>query len=183
MTGWDLPEAVEVGGRRYPIHADYRDILEIVEHLTCPEEGQVHLYVAMALFYEGFDQMPPACYREAAKEMLAFIACGEPEEHTPGPKTIDWKQDRNLIISDVNRVAGQEVRAMPFCHWWTFISWFNGIGDGPLATVVSIREKLRRGKPLSEWERDFYRKNREKVDFKRTYTAQEDAVLQTWLGK
>ena len=65
------------------------------------------------------------------------------------------------------------MRALPFCHWWTFLAWFNGIGEGQLSTVVSIREKKRKGKKLSDWEREFYQENREKVDFKLKYSAEE----------
>ena len=54
-----------------------------------------------------------------------------------------------------------------------FLAWFNGIGEGQLSTVVSIREKKRKGKKLSDWEREFYQENREKVDFKLKYSAEE----------
>lgn len=53
------------------------------------------------------------------------------------------------------------------------MAFFNGIGEGQLATLVSIRDKLRRGKKLESWEREFYRDNKERVDLKRPYTAEE----------
>ena len=114
--------------------------------------------------------------------MYDFIRCGEPESRVRPPKVIDWEQDANLIIADVNKVAGCEVRSLPFCHWWTFIAWFNAIGDGQLATVVSIREKRRKGKKLTDWERDFYHSNRDKVDFKTKYTPEEDQLIKQMLG-
>ena len=58
-------------------------------------------------------------------------------------------------------------------HWWTFLSWFNAIGEGQLSTVVSIREKLQKGKKLDKWERDFYRENKQLVDMKKRYSTQE----------
>ena len=76
-------------------------------------------------------------------------------------------------VADINRVAGREVRSLPFCHWWTFLAWFMGIGEGQLSTVVSIREKRRKGKKLSDWEREFYQENRGKVEFRRKYSAKE----------
>ena len=42
---------------------------------------------------------------------------------------------------------------------------------GQLSTVVSIRDKLRRGKQLEAWEKDFYRENKQAVDMKPPETA------------
>ena len=86
-------------------------------------------------------------------------------------------------MADINRVAGCEVRALPFLHWWTFLAYFRGIGEGQLSAVVGIREKRRKGKKLDEWERDFYRENRDMVDFKMRYTSEDDEILNEWLGK
>jgi len=184
VNGWNLPESAVIGGRTYLINADYRDILDIITRLTSPEpDEQTRLYVALALFYEEFQDMPVDDYTDAAKWMFWFISCGEEDNGPPHPKIIDWEQDRAMIVSDVNRVAGCEIRALPFCHWWTFIAWFNAIGEGQLSTVVSIREKLRKGKRLEKWEQEFYRSNRSKVDFKTKYTAEEDAALKQWFCK
>lgn len=178
MTGWDLPRELEVNGVPHPINADFRDVLDIVSHLSADTVG---IYVALALFYDDFDAIPEGNYMDAINVMFWFINGGEEEKNTrPHPKMIDWEQDRAMIVADINKVAGCEVRALPFCHWWTFLAWFNGIGDGQLSTVVSIREKLRRGKKLTEWEREFYRKNRDVVDFKTKYTEAEKAALAAW---
>jgi hypothetical protein len=78
-----------------------------------------------------------------------------------------------MIVADINKVAGQEIRAMPYVHWWTFLSWFHGIGQGQLSTVVSIRQKRLEGKPLSDWEADYYRRNRDVVDFREKLSREE----------
>lgn len=183
MNIWSLPETADVNGREYRINADFRDVLNIVSRLNNEEEAEeIRLYVALALFYDEFENMPEADYGAAVLAMFDFINCGEPQDSRPAAKIIDWEQDCSMIIADVNKVAGCEIRALPFCHWWTFISWFNSIGEGQLSTVVSIREKRRKGKKLNDFEADFYRNNREKVDFKTTYTAADDAVLKQWLG-
>ena len=46
--------------------------------------------------------------------------------------------------------------------------------------LVSIREKLRSGKKLEPWEREYYQKNRSRVDFKQRYTAAEQQALDAW---
>ncbi len=185
MIGWDLPVSAEIGGTVYQINTDYRDILDIIARLSDPDVNvRTVMYVCLALFYEEFDRMPEEYFGEATAYMMRFINCGEEENDArPHPKTIDWEQDRALIVSDINRVAGCEVRALPYLHWWTFIAYFMGIGEGRLSVVVSIREKLRKGKKLDDWERDFYRMNRAQVDFKTVYTNAEDKMLDMWLGK
>lgn len=42
-----------------------------------------------------------------------------------------------------------------------------------LSTLVSIRDKLRRGKKLEKWEQEFYRENKDRVDLKTKYTPDE----------
>ena len=52
------------------------------------------------------------------------------------------------------------MRTLPYLHWWSFLAWFDAIGEGSFATVVAIRDKLRRGKRLENWELDYYRTHR-----------------------
>lgn len=180
MTGWQLPRSVELGGREYAINTDYRDILDIIARLQDEnEDQQTRLYVALALFYEEFSAMPSALWQQAAEQMMEFIGCGQPApEGPPPPQRIDWEQDQSMIVAEVNKVAGCEVRSLPYLHWWTFVGYFSCIGEGQLATVVSIRDKLRRGKKLEKWEQDFYRENRDLVRLKPRYTAEELAEQQ-----
>ena len=181
---WELPESVEIGDSEYSINADYRNILEIIRKLSdASESAIIKILVALAMFYPDFDNIPDELYQEAANQMVWFISCGEEDDGQKHHKLIDWEQDYKLIVSDINRVAGKDVRGEKFLHWWTFISWFNGIGEGQLSFVVGIRDKLRRGKKLSQQEREFYRKNRSMVDFKRVYTETEENILNTWIGK
>ena len=112
--------------------------------------------------------------------LARFIRCGSPEQK-PGPKLMDWEQDAPAILADINRVIGQEIRSLPYVHWWTFMSWFHAIGEGQLSGLVSIRDKLRRGKKLEGWERDFYRENRERIDLKPRRSPEEQARRQAIL--
>jgi len=176
MDIWHLPMQATIGGRTYPLHAAYRDILEIFSYLNDPEKPDcIKWEVALALFYAG--EIPEQHRMEAVEYFKNFICCGQPEDK-PGPRLLDWQHDAGAIISDINRTAGQEVRALPFVHWWTFLSWFHGIGEGQLSTLVSIRDKLARGKKLEKWEKDFYRENKARVDLPKRYTAEERAQQQ-----
>ena len=37
MTGWELPVSAAFGGVTYPIHADFRDVLEIFSYFDDPD--------------------------------------------------------------------------------------------------------------------------------------------------
>ena len=172
MTPWRLPQTAEIGGSVYKLNTDFRDILEIMGYLDDPDKPEyLRWQIALALFYEG--DIPPAHQQEAMEHLAAFISCGEAENAKPGPKLLDWDQDALAIVADVNRVAGTEIRALPYLHWWTFLSYFHAIGEGQLSMLVSIRDKLRKGKKLEKWERDFYRENKSRVDLKKKYSADE----------
>ncbi len=171
MSPWNLPTSAVIGGREYPIHADYRDVLEIFAYLDDPDRPEyIRWQIALALFYDG--EIPPAHMQEAMDYLSEFVSCGQ-RDTRPGPKLMDWEQDAQIIVADVNKVAGVEIRAVEFLHWWTFMAYFHAIGEGQLSTLVAIRDKLRRGKKLEKWEQEYYRKNREKVDLKKHYSAEE----------
>lgn len=172
MTAWDLPMRATIGGRSYEIHADYRDILEIFSYFENPDLPEyIRWQVALALFYEG--EIPKEDRKEAMAYLSRFLCCGKPDQSKRETKLLDWEQDALMIVADVNKVAGQEIRALPFLHWWSFMAWFHAIGEGQLSTVVAIRDKLRRGKPLEDWEKTFYRENKDRVDLQKRYSAQE----------
>lgn len=170
MNGWQLPTSAVIGGKNYGIFADFRNILKIFRVLQDEADPMfLRWYVACALFYDG--QIPDEDLPQAVDFLSDFLRAGERD--SKGAKLLDWDTDAPMIVADINKVAGQEVRALPFVHWWTFLSWFHAIGEGQLSTVVAIRDKLRRGKKLEGWERDFYRENKARIDMKRPYTRQE----------
>lgn len=184
MTLYRLPQTACIGGREYALHTDFRQVLQILQCLEDPSMPELLRWrVAMGLFYDS--PVPRAHWQEAMAYLADFLRCGQPEG-MPGPKLLDWKQDAPAIISGVNAAAGCEIRALDQVHWWTFLSWFHAMPPGQLSTVVSIRDKLHRGKPLEAWEKDFYRENKQAVDIKRPETAEDRAEkdrLNQLLGK
>lgn len=181
---YQLPWQAYIGGKTYNLHTDFRVILQILTCLEDPELPEILRWrVALELFY---DSSIPAEHRQAAMEYLAdFLRCGQPEQ-APGPKLLDWQQDAPAIISGVNAAAGCEIRTLEQVHWWTFLSWFHAMPPGQLSTLVSIRDKLRKGQPLESWEKDFYRENKAAVELKRPVSAREQAQkdrLNALLGK
>lgn len=160
MDLWALPEEATLGGKQYPHKTDYRQILKLMTVLS-DEARPVRLrwLTALAYFYER--PVPPHLEQEAMAYLSDFLSCGE--QGAPGPKLLDWQADAPEIIADINAVAGREVRSLEYLHWWSFLSFFHGIKEGRLSTLVTIRDKLRRGKKLEPHEQEFYIRNKSKV--------------------
>ena len=171
MSIWNLPETIMVGNCEYKIHADFRDVLAVIGHLENENNPEwLRWKIAVAVFYDG--SIPDNYAQEAMQKMADFIAY-EKSNDKPGPRLIDWEQDASAIISGINKVSGFEIRSHRFLHWWTFLSYFNEIGEGQLHTIVSIRDKKKRGKKLEKWEQEYYRENKEKIDIQKHHTDEE----------
>jgi hypothetical protein len=179
---YSLPTSVEVNGTEYTIQSDYRAVLDILTALSDGDlDEQDKAEAALTIFYPEFSSMPASDYQEALNQCFRFIDHGQGAK-TQGkqPAVMSWEQDFDMIISPVNRIAGCEVRSLPYLHWWSFLSYYMEIGDCLFAQVVAIRDKKARGKPLDKQEREFYRRNREMVDLKTTYTEAEQNLLAAW---
>ncbi len=162
---WSLPKTAVIGGEEYQINTDFRDMLEIIDTLTSGNSPiQIRWEIAVRLFYDR--PIPLEYHIDAIKVMIDFMNYGEKQGSKKDGKLIDWTLDATTIIGDVNKVAGFDVRSVPYIHWWTFLSFFNGIGEGQLSTLVSIRWKLLKRKKLENWEQEFYMEHKAQVDFR-----------------
>ena len=74
-------------------------------------------------------------------------------------------------------MAGFETRASDYIHWWTFLGYFNEVGEGLFTTVINIRNKLNKGKKLDKVEKEFYKENRTLIDLKTKYSAEQQAEI------
>ncbi len=177
MTAWGLPTRAELGGEVYAIRSDYRDVLAVLRWLSSRADPDLDRsergYVAMRLFYPEFAAMPPAVWPQATQFLAEFLAAGRREDARPGPPLMDWQQDAPLIAAGISQQTGQDVRGMAYLHWWSFLALFDAIGEGSFATVVAIRDKLRRGKRLETWELEFYRTHRAAVELRGPVSAEE----------
>lgn len=177
-----LPVSLFVAGNKWDIRTDYRDILTIMEAYNDPElSDREKTWVMLHIIYVDFDQMPPKALNEAAEQAVWFLDCGQEEDDKKPPrKLMDWEQDEAILFPAINKVAGQEVRAVEYMHWWTFMGYFMEIEDGIFSTVLSVRQKRAKGKKLEKWEQDFYLNNKSLCDLKTKYTAEEQAEIEYW---
>lgn len=177
-----LPEALTVGGEDYPIRTDYRNVLQVFEAFQDSELTQEEKWiVAIYLLFEGFscdDDVLEAAQDgfdlgESMEQISWFISAGQPEKQVLEQPTYNWTQDEQIIFSAVNKVAGRETREMEYLHWWTFLGYFNEVGEGTFSFIVGIRHKLNKGKKLEKNEKEFLSHNKELVLMKKPLTKEE----------
>ena len=190
---YELPTTISINEKVYTIRerGDYRMVLDCFQVLNDVELSEEERIIAfLIIFYEDFNDVKSvlSINEEELKSLVdkafLFFNCGN--EHSSGEtkyKTIDWEQDAQLISSAVNKVAGKEVRAETYLHWWTFMGYFNAVGESALSTVVGIRTKIVKGKKLEKYEQEFRRDNPQYFNWdKRTLQQKEDDELlnQLW---
>lgn len=177
-----LPEALTVGGEEYTIRTDYRNVLDVFEAFQDPEMTKDEKWiVAIYLMFEDFfcaDDVLEAAQngfdlKEAMKQISWFISAGQPEKQVLEQPIYNWTQDEQMIFSAVNKVAGRETRELEYLHWWTFLGYFNEVGEGTFSFIVGIRNKLNRGKKLEKHEKEFLSHNKELVLMKKPLTKEE----------
>lgn len=163
-----LPTSIIVNDTEYAIrnNGDFRIVLDCFEALNDIDLSDTEKYISALYIFFSFDELEDILnisedtLTELVSKMFDFFKCGEADiVANTNYKAIDWNNDAQLICSAVNKVAGTEIRALPYLHWWTFLGYFSAIGESPLATVVSIRTKIIKGKKLEKYEREFQKDN------------------------
>ena len=171
---YGLPTTLTVNGREEPIRWEYTAVLDAIAAMDDPElEGQEKVFSCLYIIYENFEKFSKEDMEPAFKAATEFINNGLEDEKTSSVRMIDFEQDFKMMVSAINKVAGKEIRGIDGIHWWTFLSWFMEIGECTYSTVLTIRDKKRRGKPLEKWEKEFYASNKRMVDIQPHLTDAE----------
>lgn len=188
---YELPITVEVAGKSYKIRngADYRTIIGVISLCEDPELTKEERTVsALIVFYEDINELEDIFEvfgentKDAMDAMLKFISYDYDDDLASSAKVklIDWVQDENLIIAGINSVAKTEVRALEYLHWWTFLSYYMSIGESALSTVVSIRNKIAKGKKLEKYEKEFRRENPAYFRWKNQEIEERNFIESIW---
>ena len=148
---------------------DFRMVLDCFQifndlELTTQERALTSLIVFYDLEdFDDLDKIPNI--EEAYDKMVEFLNANEHGNNKHKPKLIDWDKDSNFIFAAVNNVAGKEVRAEEYIHWWTFLGYYMSIGESALSTIVSIRDKIAKGKKLEKYEQEYQKEHPEYFDW------------------
>ncbi len=180
-----LPKQLNINGTDRAIWSDFRTALLIFVAWNDPEliEDEYTHEKTMAMLeclYCNFEEIPQEDYNEAIEKAVWFLDGGteHQEDKTQPKKVMDWEQDEQFIFSTINKVAMCETRTLEYLHWWSFLGYFNEIGEGMLSTVINIRKKLSTHKKLEKHEQEFYRENKAMIDLKVRLSEEEQAELE-----
>lgn len=175
---YTLPTKVEIDGKEYNIRnkGDYRVILDVISCLNDKDmTDNSKIFSALYIFYEEI----PNNAQKAVEEMYKFINCGEEDNSTGNEEQlVDWDKDIKYMFAPINHVAGTEIRALEYLHWYTFMSYYMEMGECFYSHIIVIRQKKRRGQKLDDWEKEFYRENADKIDM--VNLSQEELDFFSW---
>lgn len=147
----NLPEYVEIEGKRYKINTDFRvaiDCNEIALDTTIDDEER-----ALAIIYKLYGKQglfDTKNHQKLLELAQKYLACGK-ELDTKGTPDMDFKQDYSLIwtsfMSDFNGLDIDKVKI----HWWKFNDMISGLSNSELGNCCLLN-KIRyiRNKKLSE---------------------------------
>jgi hypothetical protein len=181
---YEIPTKIFIEGEEFPIrnNGDYRMVLDCFKALQDAElNPKERVFCSLLIFYEDINSIADINkfpdLETAIKEMYNFFNCGKDQSVGKHMKhrLIDWDKDSQMICSAINKVANKEVRAEPYIHWWTFMGYYSAVGESLLSTVLSIRDKLSRGKKLEKYEREFKNENPEYFVWNARTTDDEEA--------
>lgn len=156
------------------------DCFKLLQDAELDENERI--LACLVIFYEELDGIESinqlGDIEEAVKQMFSFFNCNQDSIgiKTEG-KVIDWNRDAMMLISAINKVAGKEVRAEKYLHWWTFMGYYMAIGDSALATVINIRRKIIKNEKLEKFEQKYVNENPELFKRHETYTTEEQDFL------
>lgn len=176
-----LPQTLKVCNKDYEIRSDFRDVLRIIMAYNDKDlSDEEKVFVCLHRLYKKIETIPKDkdTYAAAINAATEFIEC-HMSDGKPSPKVVNWEKDEQLIFPAINKVAGMEVRAVPYMHWWTFLGYFQAIDREDLwGVVLTIRQKKAMHKKLEKHEQEFFAANRDlcSVEFAHERQSPEDQM-------
>jgi len=180
---WELPKTVSVNGKEYDIRTDFRAVLDVLTALSSKElktnnkveKSYIINRIILEIMFPKYEEIPQEDIPQAIEEAVKFIDMDSEKPQKDSPVLMDWEQDARIIIPAINNVAGFEIREKEYLHWWTFLSYYMGIGECTFSHIVGIRSKKIKGEKLMDWEQKFIKENPDMVLLHEKLTDEEKA--------
>lgn len=163
---WELPESLRVGQKEWPIRSDFCTALDcmVVLEANDLEEVEKAEFVCRILYPNWQEIFESGCFQEAVEAAFSFLDGGRPKKTKeesaadPAGRVMSWTEDAAMIFDAINKRRQIDVRKEK-PHWWTFLGYYLEIDESLFSTVLSLRQKLRDGKKLDKYEKEFVSKN------------------------
>lgn len=170
---FQLPTSLIIGKKEYEIRTDYNVILDLIIALNDEEfkkeSAELYSYIqtklTLEIMFPNYKEIPAELHHEAVEKAFKFIDMNISESKSK-IKLMDWKKDFSIIAPAINNNLGYEVRNKNnYTHWWSFLGAYMEIGDSLFSTIVNIRLKKAKGKKLEKYEQEFYKENKDLIEF------------------
>lgn len=140
----NLPEALEINGREYPIITDFREWLRFSDMLKSDIPENYKLEFLEDMFLEEMPSMySPEDIELVMNAITDFLSLAElefpmlrQEEEEPGnvfeegvKKAIYYEQDAPYIISAFQREYQIDLLSVEYLHWWKFRMLLDGLSE------------------------------------------------------
>lgn len=178
---WELPESLRVGQREWLIRSDFRCALDCMVVLEADEldDAEKADFVCQIIFPDYEEIYMAGLFQEAVSAAFSFLdggrpkASGEQQTESKG-KIVSWSEDAVMIFDAINKGRNMDIRRENV-HWWTFLGYYMEIGESLFSSVISLRQKIRDGKKLEKYEKEFVQKNPQYFNVKNDEMHMEDA--------
>jgi hypothetical protein len=133
------PISVSVGGRQYPIDADFRNCIRF-EQLMFDSDVPDNLRGAIAL-HLFYPEIPPDT-AGAFRAILWLYSCGEqPKEEINksggnGKRIYDYEYDSGYIYAAFLADYGIDLESIEYLHWWKFRALFASLRQGNMIVKI-----------------------------------------------
>lgn len=175
-----LPKTLKIGENTYNLRTDFRNIFRILEAYEDTDLYSIEKQeICVKRLYVEEIPITDKNFAQAYQKACWFIDGGDTVKSAriENVRLVDWEQDEIPLFAAINDIAKTEVRALDYLHWWTFLSYYISIRDGLFAQIVNIRSKNAKHKKLEKWENEFYKANKEMIDLKKRYSAEQQAEI------
>lgn len=193
-----LPLSILINGIDYTIRekCEHRMVLKTIRILKDSDlDEQSKIKLALYNFYQTiYDKVNEtedldgtlAKWRMTDNE-IPFIESmykiiGVVDDETPKENNIvvmDWEHDYDMIVTEVNKILHYDTRDKNiYTHWFTFVSAYRAIDpDSYYGQILQYRIRKKHGKKQSEYDREFYKYNKQAIDL----PIKLDSKEQEWL--
>lgn len=142
----ELPEALEINGREYPVITDFREWIRFSDMLKSDIPPEFKLEFLSEMFLE---EVPDLYTEDGIEEVMdaitSFLSLSGTEfpdissdeanseeveyEEQRAKKAIYYEQDAPYIISAFRREYQIDLLSVPYMHWWKFRMLLDGLSE------------------------------------------------------
>lgn len=129
-----FPDTVDVNGKSYRIHTDFREFLFLIDLLESDVEDIVMAEAILGIYK---DEIPPD-YKQAMNAIADFVTDSEPVENEKEKdknkdrekkKLISYSKDAPYIIGDFIRFYHIDLTSCRYLHWKKFQLLLTGLSE------------------------------------------------------